>query len=43
MRQQQDKKMIERLFKEGDWVYLKLKPYKQLSLHKSKMWKLTQK
>lgn len=43
MRQQQDKKMIERLLKEGDWVYLKLKPYKQLSLHKSKMWKLTQK
>lgn len=43
MKQQENKKRSERVFKEGEWVYLKLKPYKQLSLHKSRMWKLTPK
>lgn len=43
MKQQENKKRSERVFKEGEWVYLKLKPYKQLSLQKSRMWKLTPK
>lgn len=33
----------ERKFTVGAWVYLKLKPYKQLSLRKSHIWKLTPK
>ncbi|KAL7154857.1 hypothetical protein ABFS83_03G031800 [Erythranthe nasuta] len=38
-----DQNRSEREFEEGDWVYLKLKPYKQLSLRKSEIWKLTPK
>lgn len=29
MRKQEDKKRREGQFQEGDWVYLKLKPYRQ--------------
>ncbi|KAL7113985.1 hypothetical protein ACP275_04G093400 [Erythranthe tilingii] len=38
-----DTRRSERIFQEGDWVYLKLKPYKQLSLRKSRVWKLAPK
>lgn len=34
-------KRRERQFQVGEYVYLKLKPYKQMSLRKSKVWKLT--
>lgn len=33
----------ERSFQIDDWVYLKLKPYKQLSLRKSHIWKIAPK
>ncbi|KAL7128917.1 hypothetical protein ABFS83_13G026800 [Erythranthe nasuta] len=35
-----DQHRSEREFTEGEWVYLKLKPYKQMSLRKSELWKL---
>lgn len=41
MRRYADLKRREREFKVGEYVYLKLKPYKQPSLRKSKVWKLT--
>lgn len=41
MRKFADPKRSERQFQVGEYVYLKLKPYKQLSLRKSKVWKLT--
>ncbi|KAL7145388.1 hypothetical protein ABFS83_07G079900 [Erythranthe nasuta] len=40
MKVQADKHRRERKFTVGDWVYLKLKLYKQLSLKKSPIWKL---
>lgn len=38
MKQQADKKRIEREFEVGDWVFLRLQPYKQVSVqvHASK-------
>ncbi|KAL7137097.1 hypothetical protein ABFS83_10G071300 [Erythranthe nasuta] len=38
-----DQDRSERHFEEGELVYLKLNPYKQLSLRKSHLWKLTPK
>jgi Chromo (CHRromatin Organisation MOdifier) domain len=35
-----DLKRIERQFAIGDWVYLKLQPYRQISISKSKNQKL---
>ena len=32
MKQQEDQHRSERSFEEGDWVYLRLQPYKQMSL-----------
>lgn len=43
MKRQANKNRSERAFDVGDQVYLKLKPYKQLSMRKSKVWKLTPK
>lgn len=43
MKSQADLHRSERQFGEGDWVYIKLKPYRQLSLRKSQVWKLTPK
>lgn len=43
MKEYADAHRSERSFSVGDWVYLKLKPYKQLSLRKSQLWKLTSK
>ncbi|KAL7145472.1 hypothetical protein ABFS83_07G086400 [Erythranthe nasuta] len=40
MKMQADKHRSEREFAVGDWVFLKLKLYKQLSLKKSPIWKL---
>ncbi|XP_024172101.1 uncharacterized protein LOC112178137 [Rosa chinensis] len=37
-----DKKHTEREFGVGDWVYLKLQPYKQHSMHKGEFHKLSQ-
>ncbi|GJT37161.1 retrotransposable element Tf2 [Tanacetum coccineum] len=34
MKSQADKRRSEREFKEGDWVYLKLQPYRQLTISK---------
>ena len=34
MTQQTNKKRSERMFSEGDLVYLKLQPYRQQSVHK---------
>ena len=36
-----DRHRTERYFAEGDWVYLRLQPYKQRSLRQSKMGKLS--
>ncbi|XP_024178045.1 uncharacterized protein LOC112183960 [Rosa chinensis] len=37
-----DKKHTEREFEVDDWVYLKLQPYKQHSMHKNEFHKLSQ-
>ena len=36
MKQQEDQHRSERSFEVGDWVFLRLQPYKQVSLKKSK-------
>lgn len=38
-----DKKRVERSFQVGDYVYLKLKPYRQRTLHSKQVWKLSPK
>lgn len=38
-----NKGRTERVLAEGDWVYLKLRPYKQVTLHKTHIWKLSPK
>ncbi|XP_026428556.1 uncharacterized protein LOC113324450 [Papaver somniferum] len=43
IKQQADKKRIEREFKEGDWVYLRLQPYRQTSMQLRKNLKLAAK
>lgn len=43
MKMQADKGRSERRFQIGDQVYLKLKPYRQLSMRKSRVWKLAPK
>lgn len=43
MKAMTDKHRIERHFQIEDWVNLKLKTYRQYSLHKSKLWKLSPK
>ena len=35
-----DKKRVERSFAVGDWVHLRLQPYKQFSMHHKKLGKL---
>ena len=34
MKQEEDQHRSERIFEEGDWVFLRLQPYKQMSLKK---------
>ena len=34
MKQQEDQHRSERSFEEGDWVFLRLQPYKQMLLKK---------
>jgi len=36
MKQQEDQHCSERSFEVGDWVLLRIQPYKQMSLKKSK-------
>lgn len=36
MKQQADQHCTERELKEGDWVFVRLQPYKQLSLKQRK-------
>ena len=36
MKQQEDQHLSERIFEVGDWVFLRLQPYKQMSLKKNK-------
>lgn len=43
MKMQANKGRSERRFQIGDQVYLKLKPYRQLSMRKSRVWKLAPK
>ncbi|GAV71463.1 Chromo domain-containing protein [Cephalotus follicularis] len=43
MKQLADKGITERIFAEGDWVYLKLQPYKQLTTRNEKQHKLSSK
>lgn len=43
MKQQADKKRTERAFEVGDWVFLKLEPYRQTSLAIRKSLKLSAK
>lgn len=43
MKQMANANRGERSFNVGDWVYLKLKPYRELSIRKSQIWKLTPK
>jgi len=43
MAQQANKKRSERMFSEGDLVYLKLQPYRQQSVHKQNSYKLSAK
>jgi len=43
MTQQANKKRSERMFSEGDLVYLKLQPYRQQSVHKRSSYKLSAK
>lgn len=37
------KNRLDRCFEVSDWVYLKLKPYRQSFLHSAKVWKLSPK
>lgn len=43
MKFQADKRRSERLFEVGDWVYLRLQPYRQQYLTHRKSWKLSTK
>ena len=36
MKQQADQHRSERIFEVGDWVFLRLQPYKQMSLKQAK-------
>lgn len=43
MKNQADKHMSDRQFQVGDWIWLKLQPYRQLTLHMNSNQKLAQK
>ncbi|GKD31149.1 retrotransposable element Tf2 [Tanacetum coccineum] len=43
MKSQADKRRSEREFKEGDWVYLKLQPYRQLTIRQGRQNKFSAK
>ena len=43
MKQQENKRRSERHIKEGDWVFLRLRPYKQCTLKQNKNNKLAPK